>query len=156
MSHLIVSDRYQFYFAAPLFSQAELAFNEQIVEQLEQYVDIYLPQRDGGKVVDLVNHGVSPQDAYRTIFDRDLEALEQSQGLILVLDGRSIDEGACFELGVAYASKKMCIGLQTDTRRLLPLGNNPMVECALSHRFDNAHDLKTWVAQFAATTAHVR
>lgn len=140
------------YFAAPLFSEAELAFNTQVTAALEEYVDVYLPQRDGGKLVDLIARGVSRSDAYRSIFERDLEALKECDALVLILDGRSIDEGACFELGVAHSSKKTCVGLQTDPRRLLSVGNNPMIECALSVVFSTKSDLATWAQEFSRST----
>ena len=66
-----------------------------------------------------------------------------------MLDGRTIDEGAVFELGVAYSSGKCCVGIQTDPRRLLPLGNNPMVECALDRVFFDTSEMSVWAKEFA-------
>ena len=60
------------YFAAPLFSEAELAYNLDVAAILERHVDVYLPQRDGGKVVDLVAKGVGKDAAFRSIYDRDV------------------------------------------------------------------------------------
>jgi nucleoside 2-deoxyribosyltransferase len=132
------------YFAAPLFSEAELSFNVRLTDILERTVDVYLPQRDGGRLVDLISRGVSPTDAYTSIFQRDMEALRECDALLIVLDGRSIDEGAVFELGVAFASGKPCVGYQSDPRRLLPVGNNPMIACALSQVFENSESLSYW------------
>jgi nucleoside 2-deoxyribosyltransferase len=137
------------YFAAPLFSEAELSFNIKLTAELEKYVDVYLPQRDGGKLVDLVERGVPIKSAYKSIFERDLDALEESDALVIVLDGRTIDEGAVFELGVAFAMGKHCVGLQTDPRRLLPVGNNPMVENALDRVFKDIADLGLWAMGYA-------
>lgn len=137
------------YLAAPLFSEAELSFNLKLAAVLEQCLDVYLPQRDGGKLVDLVANGVPVKDAYKSIFERDLEALAESDVLLIVLDGRSIDEGAGFELGVAFSSGKCCVGLQTDPRRLLPLGNNPMIECALKRVLLNISEVSAWAKAFA-------
>lgn len=144
------TDKPLLYLAAPLFSDAELSFNLKLVKILEQYLDVYLPQRDGGKVVDLVSSGVSIQDSYNSIFERDLEALKDSDVVLLVLDGRNVDEGAAFELGIAFAMDKHCIGLQTDTRRFSPLGNNPMIECSLTKIFKNTDELHTWANNFSA------
>ncbi len=146
----IYSVRPLIYLAAPLFSKAELSFNLELTELLEKYLDVYLPQRDGGKVVDLVTRGVPVKDAYKSIFDRDLEALRNSHALLIVLDGRTIDEGAVFELGVAYSAGKCCVGIQTDPRRLLPLGNNPMVECALDRVFLDTPEMNVWAKEFAS------
>ena len=49
-------------------------------------------------------------------FAKDIEAIEKSDLLLIVMDGRVPDEGACFELGYAYARGKICVGLKTDTR----------------------------------------
>ena len=150
----IYSVRPLVYLAAPLFSQAELSFNLELTTLLERYLDVYLPQRDGGKVVDLVARGVNIKDAYKSIFDRDLEALTNAHALLIVLDGRTIDEGAVFELGVAYSTGKHCVGLQTDPRRLLPLGNNPMIECALEKVFSNTTDMSNWAKELATQVSN--
>lgn len=137
------------YFAAPLFSEAELSFNVQMTKVLERAVDVYLPQRDGGRLVDLISKGVSRKDAYASIFERDMEALNECDALLIVLDGRTIDEGAVFELGVAYACGKRCVGYQSDPRRLLPVGNNPMIACSLETVFDNASELAKWASKLS-------
>jgi nucleoside 2-deoxyribosyltransferase len=132
------------YFAAPLFSEAELSFNVRLTSVLEPKVDVYLPQRDGGRLVDLIAEGVAPRDAYASIFERDLEALRECDAVLIVLDGRTVDEGAVFELGFAFACGKPCVGYQSDPRRLLPVGNNPMIACALIQVFDNPQALAEW------------
>lgn len=143
------NDRPLIYLAAPLFSKSELAFNLELTVLLEKYLDVYLPQRDGGKVVDLVAKGVPAKEAYQSIFERDLDALRNSHALLILLDGRTIDEGAVFELGVAYSTRKCCVGLQTDPRRLLPLGNNPMIECALERVFFDTPAMCVWAKEFS-------
>lgn len=145
------------YFAAPLFSAAELSFNLSIARRLDQHFDVYLPQRDGGLLVDLVSRGVGVAAAYQSVFDRDVEALRASDIVLIVLDGRAVDEGAAFELGFAAALKKTCVGLQTDPRRLVPLGNNPMIQCALQAVFADVDSLMSWVESTfsdAATTIY--
>jgi hypothetical protein len=64
---------------------------------------------------------------------------------------RSIDEGACFELGYAFALGKTCVGLKTDSRTLFPFGDNPMIEAALRHIFRDEADLFTWLAGYSVT-----
>ncbi|MBK8064300.1 MAG: nucleoside 2-deoxyribosyltransferase [Betaproteobacteria bacterium] len=95
--------------------------------------------------MDLVERGVTVPDAYASIFERDIEALKECDLLLLVLDGRTIDEGAAFELGFAHAYRKTCVGLQTDPRRLLPLGNNPMLAGALDVVFSHTGELCSWL-----------
>ena len=79
------------YFAAPLFSAAELAYNVELTSILEDHVNVYLPQRDGGRVVDLMHKGVARDAAFRSIYDRDVEALCEADALFLLLDGRNPD-----------------------------------------------------------------
>lgn len=138
------------YLAAPLFSEAELSYNLLLTGILERYVDVYLPQRDGGKLVDLVAKGVDIEVAYKSIFERDVEALKDADVLFLLMDGRSIDEGAAFELGYAAALKKSCVGLQTDPRRLLPLGNNPMIQVPLQLVFRSTDEAAQWVEKLSS------
>jgi nucleoside 2-deoxyribosyltransferase len=142
-------DRPLIYLAGPLFSEAELDFNLALTARIEESLDVFLPQRDGGKLVDLLACGVEERAAYKSIFDRDLRALEAACALLIVLDGRAIDEGAAFELGYAYAHSKLCFGLQTDPRRLLPAGNNPMIEIPLQGIFRSIESVGEWADSFA-------
>jgi nucleoside 2-deoxyribosyltransferase len=66
------------------------------------------------------------------------------------LDGRTIDEGAAFELGYCAAKDKKCFGLQTDNRRLLITGNNPMIEESLEKIFLNIKDLISWARSYSS------
>lgn len=141
------------YFAAPLFSEAELTFNLTVARQLEQHFDVYLPQRDGGLFCDLVNRGHSVEAASSQIFEWDVAAIRRCDVLLLVLDGRAVDEGAAFELGLAFALNKVCVGLQTDPRRLLPMGNNPMLTGPLIRLFGSVDDLSAWAASFSTVVA---
>lgn len=136
------------YFAAPLFSQAELEFNSRVTEQLEAYFTVYLPQRDGGLFTEMVQR-MTVDQASAVIFQKDIEALDWCDVVLLVLDGRTVDEGAAFELGYAYAKGKVCVGLQTDTRRLQPIGNNPMINGPLINIFLSVDTLLAWASSYA-------
>ena len=133
------------YIASPLFSDAEKQFNERLAEYLGREHRVFLPQRDGRLLVDLLSAGMSSIDAAQRIFEADVEAIRECDCLVAVLDGRSVDEGVAFELGVAFTSGKMCVGLQTDPRRLLPIGNNPMIECSLWSITKSFQDLAAWL-----------
>ncbi|MBO4552369.1 MAG: nucleoside 2-deoxyribosyltransferase [Candidatus Methanomethylophilaceae archaeon] len=104
------------YFAAPLFSQAEREFNSKVAAELrKEGFDVFLPQENS--VID----GIPDTDEKRRrlltgFFAKDIEAIESSDVLLIVLDGRVPDEGATFELGYAYARGKICVGLKTDSR----------------------------------------
>jgi nucleoside 2-deoxyribosyltransferase len=132
------------YIAAPLFSQAELDFNLSLKKILEPYFDIYLPQLDGTLFTDRVDRGSPLNTVSREIFLLDIKAIQECDVLLMVLDGRAVDEGAAFELGFGFALGKKCIGLQTDVRRLLPLGNNLMLNNALSLILESIEELSEW------------
>lgn len=133
------------YVAAPLFSCAERTFNASLKDRLSVDFDVFLPQEDGGLVADFVTRGASPRDAALAVFDIDLSAVRRCNALIIVMDGRAIDEGACVELGIAYSLGKICVGLQTDARRLLFGRNNPMIDCALNAVFTSEEALMPWM-----------
>ena len=135
------------YLAGPLFSEAELAFNIEIRDLLKKYFEVYLPQEDGGLMVDMIKNGTSFLDAQHLVFLNDIAAIRRTDYLLIILDGRSVDEGASFELGFAHALGKKCIGYQSDPRRLLPVGNNPMVECALERILISRSELLRWAVQ---------
>jgi hypothetical protein len=59
-----------------------------------------------------------------------------------------LDEGASFELGYAFALGKVCVGLKTDPRQLLPIGDNPMIEGALWKLFHEESELVEWIASY--------
>jgi nucleoside 2-deoxyribosyltransferase len=120
------------YIAAPLFNDMERAFNCTLAKSLERCVDVFLPQRDGGLMMELVKRGVPPDEAAKSVFEMDLQAMEKADVLVAVLDGANIDEGVAFEIGYMFAMKKYCLGYQTDMRRSLPTGNNPMIAASLN------------------------
>lgn len=136
------------YLAGPLFSQAEREFNCKLKELLVPYFDVFLPQENGGLFSNLVANGMPIREAGQKIFSTDIRAIEECEVLLIILDGRTIDEGAAFELGYAYARSKVCIGLQTDMRRLLPVGNNPMIDSPLVQVFENIESLIHWACCF--------
>ena len=137
------------YFAAPLFNDRERDFNSTIVERIEQYVDVFLPQRDGALLTDMLAAGVSRLVAEHRVFDQDRQAMRSADILIAVLDGGYVDEGVAFEVGFMHALGKLCIGLQTDVRRALPSGNNPMIAQGLSEILGDVESLVLRVADLA-------
>lgn len=61
--------------------------------------------------------------------------------MLIILDGRTVDEGAAMELGVAFSKGKTCIGYSTDPRTLLPNGQNPMISCCLATTVHSVNEL---------------
>lgn len=134
------------YLAAPLFNERERRFNSELAEALSCCCEVFLPQRDGLLLVDLLRDGVTPDIAETRIFERDRIALGQCNLLIAVLDGAHIDEGVAFEVGFAHARGVLCLGLQSDVRRALPSGNNPMIGRAMSAIFTDVVSLITFLS----------
>ena len=125
------------YFAGPLFNQAEKDFNLQLTQVLEDAgYQVFLPQRDGIEAAQL--EGKSEEELIRMIFDLDAGEVKKADILFMNLDGRVPDEGACVELGIAFASGKRCYGFKTDTRACeLGLDLNPMISGCMTKIFRN-------------------
>jgi len=110
------------YFAGPLFSEAERRFNLRLAERLERAgITVFLPQRDGAEN-DRDPDRVMSEERRQATFDLDRNQVLGSDVFLYVLDGRVPDEGAAFELGLAYADKmlrttnRLIVGLHTDSR----------------------------------------
>lgn len=102
------------YFASPLFSEMEFAYNEFLVKKIrEEYpdVDIYVPQEQ-----DDINDKNAYADSI-AIAKYDTDALLDSSLVVAVLDGASIDVGVATEIGVAYQAGIPVIGLYSDSRQ---------------------------------------
>jgi nucleoside 2-deoxyribosyltransferase len=133
--------RKKIYIAGPLFNELEQEFNRMLKDKLSRWFDVFLPQEDGELLVDLIARGISVGVARMRVFQRDLQAIQNCDIILVLLDGRVVDEGAAFELGMAYSLGKECWGLKTDARRLLASGDNPMIEGALKECFGSVHEL---------------
>jgi nucleoside 2-deoxyribosyltransferase len=136
------------YIASPLFNDAERILNREIAKQLDPFFKVYLPQEDGGLMTDMIDQGMTPASAARLVFEEDLRAIDRCDLLLIVLDGRVIDEGAVFELGYASAKNKPCYGFKSDSRQLLPSGNNPMIAGALLQIFTDLDQLARWACSY--------
>ena len=115
------------YFAAPLFSQSEKGYNLKLTKVLEDHgYEVFLPQRDGFLAPEL--EGLTEEELTKIIFDKDVSEVLNADIVFVLLDGRVPDEGACVELGIAYANGKRCYGFKTDARSVeINLELNPMI-----------------------------
>lgn len=137
------------YFAAPLFSEAERRFNAELARKLEGLgLHVFLPQRDGAENDREHYAALSKEERREAIFAVDRMKLLESDIFLLVLDGRVPDEGACVELGMAYAQKylerkeKILVGLLTDSHAAFIQGKvNPMIGQALDRIFYKEDEL---------------
>ena len=72
------------YFAGPLFTQAEMAFNQSLADELRsQGYRVYLPQQECMGTTD-------PKELYR----RCMVGLEQACLVLVILDGTDADSGS--------------------------------------------------------------
>lgn len=145
------SGKPKLYLAAPLFSESELHFNESLADSISDLFDVFLPQRDGGLLVEMLRRGVPVQEASKYVFNKDICAIRNTDVVLAVLDGRGIDEGVSVELGFAYALDIKCFGLQTTPIRLLPCGNNPMISNVLKDIFENTVAVRAWAESFCSS-----
>ena len=141
------------YIAAPLFNQSERSFNLELAETIAKYCNVFLPQRDGLLLSKLIYDGMNISDARNLVFKADVASISSSNILIAVLDGRTIDEGVCFEIGYANALNILCIGLKSDDRSLLPSGDNPMIVCGCKHIFSSILDLEVYISAYVISLA---
>lgn len=136
------------YLAAPLFTPREREFNGFLRDHLRRYFDVYLPQEDGLLLANLVKEGIDVSVAEKMVFDADITSMREVDVLLAVLDGATVDEGVAFETGFVHALGKTCVALQTDIRRQLPTGNNPMIGCSISQYFVNTENLVFWAQDY--------
>jgi nucleoside 2-deoxyribosyltransferase len=94
------------YFAAPLFTQAEIVFNQSLANQLEAAgYKIFLPQQQCAGTIDPIE-----------LFNICIRGLESASMVLVILDGTDADSGSCFEVGYAFAKGLPIVGLRTDFR----------------------------------------
>lgn len=92
------------YFAGPLFSAAERAWNADLAEAL----------RAGGHEIFLPQDQEPAQDA-AGIFATDVGGIDWADALVAIVDGPDPDSGTAWEVGYAYG-KKPVILVRTDIR----------------------------------------
>lgn len=105
--------RYRVYLAAPLFSEAERAYNAALAELLRQHLfEVYVPQDTGddSHIRDGVEH--------LRIFKSHKKALHHVDTVVAIIDGADADSGTAWEMGYAAALSKPVIAIRTDFRRV--------------------------------------
>ena len=118
--------RYRVYLAAPLFSAAERAFNEELANLIgARHLRVFVPQAQGD---DCAARGPA---AIRALFDRLVAALDEADLVVAVIDGADADSGVAWEMGYAYAHGTPVVALRTDFRRVGDCERaNLMLECS--------------------------
>lgn len=137
------------YFAGPLFSEAERMFNEDLTKKLELLgFNVFLPQRDGVEKNKPPYGNMEPEERRKIMFELDRDQILSCDIFLFILDGRVPDEGACVELGIAYAENylnkkgRKLIGLHTDMRATF-IGSklNPMLKVPLDYIAETEREL---------------
>lgn len=134
------------YFAGPLFTQAERAWNRDLVSLLTAAGhDVFLPQEAIGQLERLEADGV---------FQLDVEGVRSAEAVVAILDGADPDSGTCFEVGLAFGLGIPVVGVRTDFRAggdALPGQRVPSVNLMLSQAVGST----VVVSDPRATTAEV-
>ncbi|MBQ6646892.1 MAG: nucleoside 2-deoxyribosyltransferase [Clostridia bacterium] len=134
------------YIAAPLFNEAERAFNERVDGILTSLGhETFLPQRAGGCVADLPDI-IEGEPKRKYLFKLDCKHLDWCDAVLAILDGRVPDEGTCFELGYCYAKGKRCFAYKTDARSFIDGYDNVMLCGAPETVLRNEEELKRFFA----------
>jgi nucleoside 2-deoxyribosyltransferase len=94
------------YFAGPLFSAAERAWNDELARALRDAGhDVFLPQDQ------------EPGLDAPGIFANDVGGIDAADALVAIVDGVDPDSGTAWEVGYAYGTKPVIL-VRTDFRRL--------------------------------------
>lgn len=143
------------YYAGPLFNAAERAFNVELTAALESLgCEVFLPQRDGVEANKLPYSAMSRDERRKAMFELDRDMIEGCDIFLFILDGRIPDEGACVELGIAYAHrratgvKRILLGFQTDIRSAF-MGSklNPMIRVPLDYIVTSTDELLAYIRE---------
>lgn len=102
------------YYAAPLFSDMELRYNEYLADKIRKAypeLELYVPQENGE---------INDKNAYADsilIAKQDTDQLVASDIMIAILDGQTMDVGVATEIGVAYQAGIPVVALYSDSRQ---------------------------------------
>lgn len=128
------------YLAAPLFSESERDYNKKLADILSGYaICTHLPQ----ECADTCHS----RDVFiqNEIFAKNVEALDNADVVVAVIDGADADSGTSWEIGYAYAKGKKIISLRTDFRRV---GNNESVNLMLEQSSEVVYDIPSLIKKF--------
>jgi nucleoside 2-deoxyribosyltransferase len=93
------------YFAAPLFTTAERAWNAEVARGLRSAGhEVFLPQEQ------------EPGLDGPGIFASDVAGIDWADGLVAIMDGPDPDSGTSWEVGYGFASRKAIVLVRTDIR----------------------------------------
>jgi nucleoside 2-deoxyribosyltransferase len=103
------------YFAAPLFTDAERAWNAAMVAELRRRLgghEVLSPQ----EFCATFDGGPTTRPDFARIYRACVDHLERAAVVVAVIDGADADSGTSWEAGYACARGLPVIGLRTDWR----------------------------------------
>lgn len=115
------------YFAGPLFTTAECAWNAEVAAALRAAGhEVFLPQEN------------EPGKDAAGIFAADVGGIDWADGLVAIMDGPDPDAGTSWEVGYAYGVGKPVVLVRTDVRAMAGDAGayNPMLTQAATIRLD--------------------
>ena len=94
------------YWAGPLFTTAERKWNLECKYLLEELGhEVWLPQEKEPR-----------QKTAHSIFQMDVDGIDQADIVVAVMDQPDPDSGTCWEMGYAWANKMPIVTIRTDFR----------------------------------------
>jgi nucleoside 2-deoxyribosyltransferase len=118
---------HKIYLSGPLFSAAEVAWGKQLLANLGEHLG-------NEKIIFIWPHEIVPEGAKPgQIFEANLQALNQCDLMVAILDGPQVDDGTAWEIGYFFSQGKKILGIRTDFRRAGESEKsrvNLMIECS--------------------------
>lgn len=137
-------ESYKVYCAGPLFNPAECREMGEIADIIDVYgvggniFKSFCPHRDGIEYAGLgrflTERGCDKVQGIvdRVIFAIDVYQVVTSDLMVINLNGRVADEGACMKMGLAFATSTPMVGFKTDIRSAAFGVDNPMLTMGLN------------------------
>jgi len=120
---------YDFYWAAPLFTSAELDFNFKGVSQVESLgFNVFLPQRDN--LHSIIGGNIC--------YHANVEGIHKCGSIIAVVDGPDVDSGTAWEIG--YFSALITLGKR-------PMGDVFLLRTDIREASDGAFGVNLMVSE---------
>jgi len=118
---------HKIYISGPLFSAAEVAWGKQLSAHLSEHLG-------NEKTIFIWPHEIVPEGAKpEQIFEANVQALNQCDLMVAILDGAQVDDGTAWEIGFFFSQGKKILGIRTDFRRAgesVESRVNLMIECS--------------------------
>ena len=125
---------HKIYLSGPLFNQAEIDWGKWISAMLRKRlngIEIQWP------------HEMAAGSA-EEIFKANLQALDECDLMVAILDGPQVDDGTAREIGYFFSHGKSVLGIRTDFRRAGEHEHsrvNLMIECSCQSMASSLEEL---------------